>query len=116
MATADCMSSEFKFPENHPVIPPRQLLSEKDFTEQEPVFWRNSDDTITEGKISRISLYPPNTYICVKWEDCAGDAVYRSSERNSGGSFDKVEKKNYVVSHNYGVLPVTDIEFEEIKA
>ncbi len=91
----------------------KMTLTEKDFSVGEKVFWRNPDDTITDGEVKKVALEKANTYISVLWDDCAGNATYRSSEGEKG-MFHQVEKYDVAVSKKYGVLFVTNVECEMV--
>lgn len=86
------------------------MFKEKHFSEGEHVMWRETDGTMTNGVVKRISLYPTNSYIAVQWEDSAGETIHRSSDN----SLYNVQKKNVVfLERRQRFYYVTDVEFEE---
>jgi hypothetical protein len=58
------------------------MFKEKNFQVGEHVIWREADGTAVNGVVSRISLYPSNSYIAVQWEDSAGETIHRSSDNS----------------------------------
>ena len=89
-------------------------LSERHYTVGQDVLWRHDDGEVVNGKVTRVDLldYPQ---ILVQWEDSVSPVGYSSKDKNRAEYFDKVEMKDMWISAEYGIIPVTEVEYEEIK-